>query len=541
MRLRVKSFVLGALTLTLADTYTISSITSKELGRLLFLRVRNQNGVVVNLPSPLSRDYELTLTVHYQGRIERQSIDSESIGAGPPPQRPERPADGAARAQLAAEQPRALVPAAGRHRLRPRHDARRGAARVRVAASGVAASTEPTAVAAAPARRPGSWLYTFAHLAPGALPGRGREPHGAGRRGHGGPRHRRAAAAAAAAVGDPGAAAGAAQAAAGRRPQHRDLVVMGNRRQENRARDALATTADIFRFYASLMGDAPYPAFSVAMLESDLPGGHSPAYFAVLNNPLPTTPFVWRNDPATFSDFPEFFLAHEVAHQWWGQAVGWKNYHEQWISEGFAQYFAALYASEKPRRRRVPLGAPQPAAVVDGALGSGADLARLPAGHVKGEPRVFRARGLQQGRRGAAHAAPPDRRRGLLQRPAAVLRRPPLPQGRHRRPAAGDGGGQRPRRSSASSSAGSSTPRCRGCGSRRRPRTTALEVAYEQLGEIFDLPVTVTLQYADGTSEDVVVVMTRGFGLRSGAAAVGALRSVEVNRDDAALGTFERR
>ncbi len=38
------------------------------------------------------------------------------------------------------------------------------------------------------------------------------------------------------------------------------------------------------------------------------------------------------------------FLAHEVAHQWWGQAVGWKNYHEQWISEGLAQYFAALYA-----------------------------------------------------------------------------------------------------------------------------------------------------------------------------------------------------
>src|SRR5205085_1968008 len=38
---------------------------------------------------------------------------------------------------------------------------------------------------------------------------------------------------------------------------------------------------------------------------------------------------------------------HEVAHQWWGQAVGWKNYHEQWLSEGFAQYFAALYAQQR--------------------------------------------------------------------------------------------------------------------------------------------------------------------------------------------------
>ena len=38
------------------------------------------------------------------------------------------------------------------------------------------------------------------------------------------------------------------------------------------------------------------------------------------------------------------FLAHEIAHQWWGHAVGWKNYHEQWLSEGLAQYFAVLYA-----------------------------------------------------------------------------------------------------------------------------------------------------------------------------------------------------
>ena len=35
--------------------------------------------------------------------------------------------------------------------------------------------------------------------------------------------------------------------------------------------------------------------------------------------------------------------AHEVSHEWWGHAVGWSSYHDQWMSEGFAQLSASLY------------------------------------------------------------------------------------------------------------------------------------------------------------------------------------------------------
>jgi len=42
----------------------------------------------------------------------------------------------------------------------------------------------------------------------------------------------------------------------------------------------------------------------------------------------------------------ELFRAHEVAHQWWGAAIDWEDYRDQWMSEGFAQYAAALYALE---------------------------------------------------------------------------------------------------------------------------------------------------------------------------------------------------
>jgi hypothetical protein len=35
--------------------------------------------------------------------------------------------------------------------------------------------------------------------------------------------------------------------------------------------------------------------------------------------------------------------AHEVAHQWWGNTVGFASYRDQWMSEGFADMSAALY------------------------------------------------------------------------------------------------------------------------------------------------------------------------------------------------------
>ena len=34
---------------------------------------------------------------------------------------------------------------------------------------------------------------------------------------------------------------------------------------------------------------------------------------------------------------------HEIAHQWWGHTVGFDNYREQWMSEGFADFSASLF------------------------------------------------------------------------------------------------------------------------------------------------------------------------------------------------------
>ena len=40
--------------------------------------------------------------------------------------------------------------------------------------------------------------------------------------------------------------------------------------------------------------------------------------------------------------------AHETAHQWWGDLVGWKSYRDQWLVEALASY-SAILAYEKDR------------------------------------------------------------------------------------------------------------------------------------------------------------------------------------------------
>ena len=298
---------------------------SDEFGRLFSLRVTNQNTVLVNLPASLLQDTELTLTIDYSGRLAPQAPDRETLALQQDrggvdracatsrfraPSRaslysnrsywyPQPPITDYATATIQHHRARGV-----RLRRQRRAAARLAAAdrRRRRGARSRARSIMFTA------ERPVRYLaflvsrFARADRCDGRVRRASRAPTTRTRR-----RGRRR--------------------SSGAVVQHaRSRSSRPIRARSARGRELAERAADIVQFYESIVGDSPYPSFTLALVENALPGGHSPGYFAVLNQPLPNTPLsLAQRSRRVRRAIPEFFLAHEIAHQWWGQAVGWQQ------------------------------------------------------------------------------------------------------------------------------------------------------------------------------------------------------------------------
>lgn len=105
--------------------------------------------------------------------------------------------------------------------------------------------------------------------------------------------------------------------------------------------DYLEETKSILTLYESWFGPFPYESFSIVHRLWPQIGGHSPPSYVVLNDMLQISRAYRRslsNSPVDLSRWREYFLAHEIAHQWWGHGVTWYSYHDQWLSEGLGSH-----------------------------------------------------------------------------------------------------------------------------------------------------------------------------------------------------------
>ncbi|OGU64136.1 MAG: hypothetical protein A2499_12485 [Stygiobacter sp. RIFOXYC12_FULL_38_8] len=100
--------------------------------------------------------------------------------------------------------------------------------------------------------------------------------------------------------------------------------------------------ADMVVFYEETIGSFPYSRLSLVE-SSTIFGGmeNSSAIFFTEKSPS----FTGEKDN-------EETVAHEIAHQWFGDAVTMSDWSEVWLSEGFATYFTALYFEARDGKER---------------------------------------------------------------------------------------------------------------------------------------------------------------------------------------------
>lgn len=109
----------------------------------------------------------------------------------------------------------------------------------------------------------------------------------------------------------------------------------------------LAVATDALAFYEEVFG--PYPLGELRLVT--VPRLYSQALpgFVTLSNAMMID---WQSHGLELGlEDRRTVIAHEVAHQWWGNRVGWNSYRDQWLSEAMANYSALLWA-----RRRLPPG-----------------------------------------------------------------------------------------------------------------------------------------------------------------------------------------
>jgi hypothetical protein len=122
-------------------------------------------------------------------------------------------------------------------------------------------------------------------------------------------------------------------------------------------KNVLEDTRAVIQVYAGIFGPFPYEKLSIVQRVWPSAGGHSPASFLVLNELSRNQGAIMISDPQSPVDLPrykEYILAHEIAHQWWGQALTGATYHDQWLSEGLAQYAAVRFLKTRYGEKSLP-------------------------------------------------------------------------------------------------------------------------------------------------------------------------------------------
>ena len=101
-------------------------------------------------------------------------------------------------------------------------------------------------------------------------------------------------------------------------------------------------------FYETFSGPFPFHNLSVSQIPGTFgQGWPGLLYVSTFSFLSPEAQQRAGLTPTGQEHFTELVPYHEVAHQWWGNVVGWSSYRDQWIDEAISNYLALLFADTR--------------------------------------------------------------------------------------------------------------------------------------------------------------------------------------------------
>jgi Peptidase family M1 domain len=98
------------------------------------------------------------------------------------------------------------------------------------------------------------------------------------------------------------------------------------------------------KYYETLSGPFPFQKLNVSQIPGTFGQGWPGLLYLSTYSYLPAEAQHRMGLSETAQEhFTELVPPHEVAHQWWGNVVGWNSYRDQWIDEAIANYLALLF------------------------------------------------------------------------------------------------------------------------------------------------------------------------------------------------------
>lgn len=127
-----------------------------------------------------------------------------------------------------------------------------------------------------------------------------------------------------------------------------DVVLAFNRQKAKQMdpglrSETMRTIRESLEFFETVFG--PIPALELTAVTT--PRAFSQSFLGYMTLADSAFRSVNHDDWMARKPLRDQIISHEIAHQWWGNLIGWRSYRDQWLSEAMANYASVLFLDRR--------------------------------------------------------------------------------------------------------------------------------------------------------------------------------------------------